>query len=331
MIVALDESYRSSGPDPFPGHETVYFDRRVDEQTIMALFEQANAIGLRGRTPVVFSRERVASLPRLQFIQKGGTGVDTLYDMDAITEHGILFSNNAGLNAAAVADHALLLALLSLHDVYRHLTNMRGGLWDPYAPWAGAHQLEGKTVGVVGMGAIGTHVARRFLGFGAQVVAYDAYPSNAATILGGVRWVTLDELLRISDVVTLHVPLLKETEGLIGARELSLMKRTAVLVNTCRGEVVDEIALYEALTSGRLRAAGLDVFAKEPPDPANKLLGLENVFATPHLGGFSLEQDEIQAEGTLDNIRRFLAGHVPLRLINPQVLKSKARRASALQ
>jgi phosphoglycerate dehydrogenase-like enzyme len=162
-------------------------------------------------------------------------------------------------------------------------------------------------------------------------VAFDAFPNNASTIFAGVRWVTLDELLRISDVVTLHVPLLKETEGLIGARELSLMKKTAVLVNTCRGEVVNEAALYEALTSGRLRAAGLDVFAKEPPDPTHPLLGLENVFATPHLGGFSLEQDGIQAEGTLDNIRRFLSGQVPLRLINPEVLKSKARRASALQ
>ena len=284
MIIVLDESYRSSGLDPFPGHETVYFDRRADEQSIMALFEQASVIGLRGRTPVVFSRERVASLPRLQFLQKGGTGVDTLFDLDAISEQGILFSTNAGLNAAAVADHALLLALLSLHDAFRHLTNMRGGHWDPYAPWAGAHQLEGKTVGIVGMGAIGTHVARRFLGFGAHVVAHDAHPNSASTILAGVRWATLDELLRISDVVTLHVPLLKETEGLIGARELSLMKKTAVLVNTCRGEVVNEAALYEALTSGRLRAAGLDVFAKEPPESTNPLLGLENVFATPHLG-----------------------------------------------
>jgi phosphoglycerate dehydrogenase-like enzyme len=331
MIIALDESYRGSELDPFPGHQAEYFDRRADERSILALFEQASVIGLRGRTPVIFSRERVASLPELQFLHKGGTGVDTLYDLDAITEQGVLFATNAGLNAAAVADHALLLALLCLHDAFRHLVNMRGGHWDPYAPWAGAHQLEGKTVGIVGMGEIGTHVARRFLGFGTQVVAYDTRPNRASTILAGVRWVTLDELLRISDVVTLHVPLLKETEDLVGARELSLMKSTAVLVNTCRGEVVDEKALYEALTSGRLRAAGLDVFAKEPPDPTNPLLGLENVFATPHLGGFSLEQDGIQAEGTLDNIRRFLAGQVPLRLINPEVLKSGALRSGALR
>jgi phosphoglycerate dehydrogenase-like enzyme len=331
MIIALDESYWGAGPDPFPGHETAYFDRLADERSILALFEQASVIGLRGRTPVVFSRERAALLPGLQFLQKGGTGVDTLFDVDAITEHGILLATNAGLNAASVADHALLLALLCLHDAFRHLVSMRGGHWDPYAPWAGAYQLEGKTVGVVGMGEIGTHVARRFLGFGAQIVAYDSRPNRAATILAGVRWVTLDELLQVSDVVTLHVPLLKETSGMIGARELSLMKNTAVLVNTCRGEVVDEAALHGALTSGRLRAAGLDVFAKEPPDSTNPLLALENVFATPHLGGFTLDQDGIQAAGTLDNIRRFLAGQVPLRLVNPEVLKSRALRAGALQ
>jgi phosphoglycerate dehydrogenase-like enzyme len=209
---------------------------------------------------------------------------------------------------------------------------LRRGVWErePASQQQPA-LLHGKTVGIVGLGNIGSHVARAMLGLGARVIAYQPRPRPLPPDLASVTLVSLDDLLRESDIVTLHVPLTDETRQMIGKRELALMKPTAILINTSRGKVIAEGALYEALRDGRLRAAGLDVFHEEPTPADNPLLKLDNVCVTPHIGGAAAEITALQIEATLANIERFLAGQRPERLVNPEVLESDQLRAEHLR
>jgi phosphoglycerate dehydrogenase-like enzyme len=181
------------------------------------------------------------------------------------------------------------------------------------------------------MGAIGCEVAKRMVAFGTRILAYRRRPLLEVAILGGVGWLPLDDLLRESDVVTVNVPLTEKTEGMIGARELALMKPTCVLINTSRGRVIDERALYEALVEGRLLAAGLDVFQQEPTPTDNPLLKLENVFATPHISGRSVETRLGQIAATMQDITSFLAGRKPRYVINPEILEQGTARAGQLR
>ena len=190
--------------------------------------------------------------------------------------------------------------------------------------------LAGKTVGIVGVGQIGSHAARRFRAFGCRVAGYQRRPRPEPTIFADLEWLSLDELLRVSDVVVLCLPLSDETNRLIGARELGLMKPTAVLVNCGRGEVVDEGALFEALAERRIRAAGLDVFSQELTPPDHPLLRLENVFATPHIAGRAREIQPRQIQSSLEIIEVFLKGRRPANLVNSEILESGQARATHL-
>jgi phosphogluconate 2-dehydrogenase len=207
------------------------------------------------------------------------------------------------------------------------MQQMQRGVWDRMATTPPAVLLDGKTVGIIGMGFIGTRVARAMLGLGARVIA--TRPPREA--LPEVAVLPLDDLLRAADVLTLHVPLTETTRGMLGVRELALMKPSATIVNTSRGQVIDEAALYDALREGRLRAAGLDVFVEEPTPADNPLLSLPNVVTTPHIAGMAAEITARQLEATVDNIERYLAGEVPQRLINPALLDAPQLRASQLR
>jgi glyoxylate reductase/D-3-phosphoglycerate dehydrogenase len=178
------------------------------------------------------------------------------------------------------------------------------------------HELEGKTVGIIGLGRIGKKVARRVLAFDARVQYYDIVrlTEDEEDALG-VRFALLDELLRTSDVVTVHVPLNDGTRGLMSTREFALMKPGAVFVNTCRGPVVDERALEKALTSGHLGGAGLDVLVDEPPSPSHPLFQLDNVIITPHMAGPTWENWPRAFRNGFDNIQRVAAGRPPLWVI----------------
>jgi phosphoglycerate dehydrogenase-like enzyme len=281
-----------------------------------------HVIGTRRITGWEFDRAVVEALPNLQFVHKGSTGLDWL-DLVALTEHGVLVANNDGFNAAPVSDHVVVVAQMALKGTYQKVTEMRNGIWNRDPPPGGAITIGGKTVGIVGLGKIGTNAGRRFAAAGARIVAHGRHPREEPSIPGGVRWLSLDELLRESDVVVLSLPLTPETEGLIGARELALMKPTAVLVNVSRGPVLDEGALYEALVGGRLRAAGLDVFVEEPTPSDNPLLKLPNVYATPHVSG----QGTDQHAGLIENLELFAAGRRPVRLVNPEILVDGRARA----
>ena len=264
LIAIFDDRVEPSVADRFPGHDvTIFADRSSTAAAFVERAQGAQAIGVRRIGGFEIDRAVVEALPDLQFLHKSGTGTDWL-DLPALSEHGILVSTNNGFNAPSVADHIVLLAQLCLRGTLEKLLQMKNGIVNRVPPSHGAIGIEGKTVGIIGLGQIGTHAARRFAAAGAKIVAHGRHPREEPTIPGGVSWLPLDDLLRTSDVIVPCVPLSPETERLIGARELALMKPTAVLVNCSRGRVLDEGALYEALASRRIRAAGLDVFEQDP-------------------------------------------------------------------
>ena len=256
------------------------------------------------------------SAPKLKLVQLLSAGYDRV-DVEAARKAGVPVSNNGGANAIAVAEHTVLLMLAVLKQLVRFHLDVVAGRWRPPASSESpVYELAGRTVGIVGLGNIGKKVARRVAAFDAKVVYYDiARLSEAEEDALGVRFVLLTELLRTADVVTLHVPLNDSTRGLIGARELGLMKPSAILVNTCRGPVVDEAALHQALRERKIGGAGLDVLVEEPPPKDHPLFGLPNVTLTPHSAGPTWENWTARFRNGFDNIERVAAGRRPLWVI----------------
>jgi lactate dehydrogenase-like 2-hydroxyacid dehydrogenase len=245
-------------------------------------------------------------LPGLRVVANFGVGYDRV-DVAACSERGVVVTNTPGVLDAATADLAFALILATRRRLVEGDRLVRSGAWG--ASWADswlAEELTGSTLGIVGLGRIGSAVARRARGFELRVLYTRRTPIE--TDLGQYR--ELDALLGESDVVTLHVPAGPETRGLIDARRLSLLRKGASLVNTARGEIVDETALVAELVSGRIRA-GLDVFANEPHIPA-ELLGLENVVLTPHLGSATRQARESMTRIVVDNLLAVERGDPPL-------------------
>ncbi|MFT4040456.1 MAG: NAD(P)-dependent oxidoreductase [Thermomicrobiales bacterium] len=330
MLITLDAAYRPAAEGRFPDHEVRFFPGDLTEAAQFAPYLADTHVLVTRRTfPFPFDAALVAQAPQLQFIHKTGTGVDW-FPIPLLNAAGILLANNAGFNAPAVAEHTIMLMLLALRGGVANVPRWRAGEWvrsTPYEPVL----LQGKTVGIVGLGAIGQHVARALPGFGARVVATQHRPHPLPAGLEFITLLPLDDLLQQADIVTLHVPLTDETRGLIGPRELALMGPDATLINTTRGNVIDEAALIAALQAGQLRAAGLDVLAQEPTPPDNPLLQMDNVVVTPHIGGGAREISGRQVEGALANAARFAAGDLPERLINPELLAQPQLRARHLR
>ena len=218
-----------------------------------------------------------------------------------------------GTNSIDVAEHTFALIL----SVYRRLTemdrNVRNDGWKDIDSGMTTYTIHGKTVGIVGLGHIGREVAKRLVPFEAQVLYFDPFPADAEVERNlQVERVSLHELLDRSDIVSLHVPLNDQTRHLIGQAELERMKSSAILVNTCRGPVVDEEALIEVLRSGGIRAAGLDVLRDEPTDPGNPILQLDNVIFSPHIAGVTYDTWQRRGRFIFDNLQRVWAGEEPL-------------------
>ena len=260
----------------------------------------------------------IAAMDRALAICGFGHGFESV-DVDAATRAGILVTNAAHICHLEVANHAAALILALNRKLVQYDRAMRRGIWDrpagrPITP------LDGETAGLVGLGAIGQALARRLQPFGLRVIAYDPYVEEHAPRELGVRLVgDLHALLGESDWVSVQVPLNPETRYLVGEREFRAMKRTAYFVNCCRGGVVDESALTRALEGGWIAGAGLDVFEQEPTDPANPLLRLENVVATPHAGGESTESAALSARVASRQAASVLRGEWPDRVVNPAV------------
>lgn len=249
--------------------------------------------------------EVMMASPKLKAVAKHGAGTNDI-DIAAAAALGIPVLAAVGANAHSVAEHALTLMLALAKDLRAQDAFVRGGGWEKKA-YRG-HELRGRTLGIVGIGAIGSVVARLAVPFGLKTIAYDPYVSDAAFGPHAEKVTELDTLLSRADIVSLHCPLTEETRGMIGARALAAMKRDAVLINTARGEVVDEPSLVEALRSGGIAAAGLDVFAPEPPAAANPLWSFPNVIVSPHVGGVTEEARRELSVMTCRNLVALLEG-----------------------
>jgi D-3-phosphoglycerate dehydrogenase len=227
----------------------------------------------------IIDRHALAGADRLKVIARYGVGVDAV-DLIACREKGILVTNTPGANSASVAELTLALILALARQIPEAVSATRRGTF----PRLTGISLEGKTVGLLGLGAIGRQVARRLAGFDCRILAYDTQPDISFASQQCIKITSMPELLAESDFVSLHLPLLPETRQLVNNKFLSRMKPGAYLINTARGELVDEAALLRAIQSGQLRGAALDVFVQEPPDADHPLLKLSQVIAVPHLG-----------------------------------------------
>ena len=243
--------------------------------------------------------------PKLKLIQLISAGYDRV-DLEAARTAKVPVSNNGGANSVAVAEHTLMLILAVAKKLVWQHNHVVAGRWRVGDfNQTRLYEVEGKTLGIVGLGNIGKKVARRAQGFDMRVQYYDIVRlSEDQEDALGVRFVLFEELLRTSDIVSLHVPLGETTRNLMGAREFGMMKPTALFINTCRGPVVDENALHQALTTGKILAAGLDVMVDEPPKTDHPLFKLENVTITPHTAGPTWENWAKAFRNAFDNIQR---------------------------
>ncbi len=254
--------------------------------------------------------------PKLRIIARFGVGYERI-DLEACTKRGIYVSYTPGALSNAVAELTMGLILCLSRKITEADRYVRTE-WGKGPRFTLGIDLEGKTLGIIGLGRIGIAVARRTKAFDMKLVYYDVIHRQDLEETLGIRFVELDDLLRISDFVTIHIPLTSSTRGLIGERELKLMKKDAYLINTSRGSIIDEEALCRALKEGGIAGAGLDVFAKEPLPLDSPLAKLRNVVLTPHVGSATVETRRKMAQVSAENVRRVLQGEPPLNLVPEQ-------------
>jgi D-3-phosphoglycerate dehydrogenase len=257
------------------------------------------------------------AFPKLQVIGIARGGVENV-DLNAATERGILVFNVSGRNAHAVSDFAVGLMLAELRNIARSHQALHEGEWKKKFH-SHPRQLEGKQVGIIGFGKIGTLVAQKLKGFEVKLVAYDPFATAEHFNSAAVQPLALLDLLSSSDIVTVHARLSEKTRALIGKEQLAAMKPGAILINTARAGLIDTLALIEALQTGQIAGAALDVFEDEPLPAASPLLKLDNVTLTSHLAGTTVEALERTPYLLCQNIQRFLAGRSEENLLNPQV------------
>ena len=255
--------------------------------------------------------------PNLEAIASVSVGVDN-YDIDYLTERRILLSNTPDVLTETTADTGFALILATARRVVELANMVRAGQWQRnIGPAHFGTDVHGKTLGIIGMGRIGEALAQRgHFGFGMPVIYHSHSPKPAVEQRFNAQYRSLTELLQQADFICLTLPLTAETEGLIGAKEFALMRPESIFINISRGKVVDETALIEALRTGQIRAAGLDVFEREPLQTDSPLLTLNNVVATPHMGSATHETREAMARCAVDNLLMALAGERPKNLVN---------------
>lgn len=278
------------------GHEFVWYsDRKEDENTLLERMKEAEVVMI---SNIPLSANVLGQCPKLQFLDVAFTGLDHI-DLAYCQSHGIKVKNASGYATEAVAELAVGLMI----DVLRKITFLDGSIRQGGVRGAFlGRELRGKTVGVVGTGAIGIRTIELLQAFGCNVIAWSRTQKPEVTSMG-VSYVTLDELMRSSDIITLHVPLTAETKHLISKELLAVCKPTAVLVNTARGNVVDMDALAESLCSGKIAGAGIDVYEKEPPLPSDHpLLKAPNCVLVPHVGYATREAFDDRIDIILNNL-----------------------------
>ena len=252
--------------------------------------------------------ELLGKFPSLKFLQVASTGYDNV-ELDAVRNRGVMLSNIPVANKESVAEHVIAMTLSLLKDMRFLDSELRSGNWPMIT---GSRELKGKTFGIVGMGAIGIRLAERLLPFEVGMVYHDVrrLPEEREQNLG-LTYLPLERLLGVSDVISIHVPLTKDTEKMFSSSAFRKMKDGSILINTSRGEVVDEQALVDAVKGKGIRA-GLDVFPTEPPDFSSELFRLDNVIFSPHIAGVTVESQQRFITETVSNVLRYAQGVDPL-------------------
>ncbi|MEM2429193.1 MAG: hydroxyacid dehydrogenase [Nitrososphaerales archaeon] len=253
----------------------------------------------------------IEAADKLKIIVKYGSkpGIDNV-DLEAAIKKGIIVSYTPQANSDSVAEHTITLMLALLKKLNIFSQRLKNGLWRDRKLLG--YELLGKTVGIIGLGAVGYKVAEKIKGFGVKLLAYDPYVSNERAESVGAKLVDLNVLLKESDIVTIHATLTKETTHLIGERELRMMKKSAIIVNTARGAIIDEKSLIKALKEGWIAGAALDVFEEEPLNPDNPLLKMDNVIATPHAASCTYEAWRREGFMAAEEVLRVLKGEKPI-------------------
>ena len=269
---------------------------------------------------LVFDLELAAKCPELRLIQTTSAGTNQL-DKAALGELGIKVSNNGGGNAVAVAEHTIALMIGVYRKLQLQFKSVQDGKWmsNIRTDWfSQAHELTGKTVGIIGVGRIGSRVAKRLQGWECELIYHDVVDPDSELVSDlSMKKVELDELLSTSDIITLHVPLNRNTRGMISDREFDLMKPSAILINACRGPVVDEDAFIRAIEQDKIMAAGVDVLEVEPTPEDNPLIDMDNVLITPHLAAFTQEASDKSRAFATYNTAKVVNGEDPESVVLP--------------
>ena len=305
--VLLSEDINPLGKKLLEGKAEIIIAPDTSKETAIKLVQDVEGVILRATTR--FDAEVIASASKLKVIVRTGVGVDNV-DTRAASERGILVCNFPGMNDLTVAEHTIVLIMAMAKKVIHMHHAVKAGDWaERFSP--ALTEVEGKTLGIIGMGRIGRLVAKKCGdGLGMNILAYDPFVVDRG--IPGIRFTDqLEELFRISDFVTVHVPNLPETKGLVSKELLGMMKQTAFLLNTSRGEVIDEPALIQALKSEQIKGAALDVFWEEPLPKNHPLMFLDNVILSPHCAGSTWESNVRIAVGAAQAVIDVLEGRRP--------------------
>lgn len=292
--------------------------RNYTEKELVELIKDVDGVLVTAKAPM--TQQVIFAGEKLKVIGKYGVGVESV-DLNAATARGIPVTYTPGVNQDTVAEFTISLILAVVRKIPFAMESFRkGGQWRN-EKFLGL-EMKGTTFGIVGLGRIGSCLAKKIRSFEVNLLGCDPYTSQEKAQALEVKLVDLETLLKTSDIVSLNLPLTPETFHLIGEKELRLMKPTSYLINTSRGSIIDEVALYRALKEGWIAGAGLDVFEKEPPDIDNPILFLENVVVTPHMGGSSLKARVRLVNTAVENVVKILKGEMPeiQNVANPQVL-----------
>jgi len=284
------------------------YPRALKEKELLELIEGIDAV-IVGVDEVTARVIEIAD--RLKVISKHGVGVDNV-DVEAASKKGILVTTTPGTNANAVADFTFALILSLSRSICKADYSLKCGEWGRII----GHETGGKILGVVGTGRIGRAVINRAGGFDMRVLAYDITPDKKLASQLKVEYVSLETLLASSDFVTLHIPLTEKTRNMLGQKEISLMKPCAYLINTARGGILDEDALYSALKEKKIAGAAIDVYEEEPPPADSRLLKLDNLITTPHIAAYTYEALREMGIMTAKNVLRVLKGEPPISAAN---------------
>lgn len=294
---------------------------KMDRKEVMELIPQADALIIRSATKV--DRAMMEAAPKLQLVGRAGVGVDNV-DLDAATDRGIIVMNAPDGNTIATAELAFALMLSMVRYIPAAVESMKAGQWEKKA-FLGT-ELKGKTLGIVGFGRVGRAIAKRAQAFDMNVITFDPYVSSESPMAMGVTPVTLDELYARADFITLHPLLTDETRHMINAETIGKMKKGVRIINAARGPLIDEVALAEAVKSGHVAGAGIDVYHEEPVEPGNPLIGVKGIVHTPHLGASTVEAQDQVAVQIAEQVLNALFKHEYKNVVNPAVLEKIAQK-----